>query len=73
MSFYAVDIWLLVSGFFLSYLLLKQYSKQRSIKILMLKIVRRFGRLWPIYVLGLLLSQNIVPLVGNGPLWPLLI
>ena len=72
-SFYAADVWLLVSGFFLSYLLLKQYSKQRSINILMLKIVRRFARLWPIYILGLLLNQNIVPLVGNGPLWPLLI
>lgn len=39
----------------------------------MLKIVRRFARLWPIYILGLLLNQNIVPLIGNGPLWPLLI
>lgn len=73
LSFYAFDIWLLTSGFFLSFLLLRQYTKLRSIKILMLKILRRFMRLWPIYLLSLLLNWNIVHLIGSGPLWPLLI
>jgi peptidoglycan/LPS O-acetylase OafA/YrhL len=73
LSFYAVDIWLMVSGFFLSYLLLKQYTKLKSIKILLLKIVRRFLRLWPLYALSIVLNWNVVPLAGSGPLWPLLI
>lgn len=73
MSFYAFDLWLMVSGFFLSFLLLKQFAKLKSIKILLLKILRRFLRLWPIYLLSLLLNWNIVHLIGSGPLWPLLI
>lgn len=71
--FYGVDIWLMTSGFFLSYLLLKQYQKHENFRILLLKIVRRFFRLWPIYLICLLINWNILPLIGNGPLWPLLI
>jgi peptidoglycan/LPS O-acetylase OafA/YrhL len=67
-----VDIWLMTSGFFLSYLLLKQHSKLKSIKILLLKIIRRFLRLWPIYLVSLSLFYNVIPLIGNGPLIPLL-
>ena len=71
--FYGVDIWLLVSGFFISYILLKQYNKLKSTKILLLKIVRRFLRFWPLYFLSLLLKIHVLPLLGSGPLWPLLI
>jgi peptidoglycan/LPS O-acetylase OafA/YrhL len=67
-----VDIWLMTSGFFLSYLLLKQYSKLKDFKILLLKIFRRFLRLWPIYLVGLFLFYNLIPLIGDGPLMPLL-
>lgn len=63
----------MTSGFFLSYLLLKQYQKHQNYKILLLKIVRRFFRLWPIYLTCLFLNWNIMPLIGSGPLWPLLI
>lgn len=72
-SFYAVDIWLMTSGFFLSYLLLKQFNKLKNIKILLLKIVRRFLRLWPIYLISLFINWSVIPLIGSGPLWPLLI
>lgn len=71
--FYGADIWLMVSGFFISYLLLKQYAKLRSTKILLLKILRRFSRFWPIYMLSILLNSTVLPLIGSGPLWPLLI
>ena len=71
--FYGVDIWLMVSGFFISYILLKQYAKLKSKKILLLKIARRFLRLWPLYLLSLLLDYHVLPLIGSGPLWPLLI
>ena len=71
--FYGVDIWLLISGFFISYILLKQYAKQPSKKNLLFKIVRRFLRLWPLYILTLLLNYHVLPLIGSGPLWPLLI
>ena len=63
----------MVSGFFLSFLLLKQYSKLRSYKVLLLKIARRFLRLWPLYILSIFLNSNVIPLIGSGPLWPLLI
>lgn len=71
--FYGVDIWLMTSGFFLSYLLLKQHQKHLSYRVIMLKIVRRFFRLWPIYLICLFINWNALPLVGSGPLWPLLI
>jgi peptidoglycan/LPS O-acetylase OafA/YrhL len=71
--FYGADIWLMVSGFFISYLLLKQYAKLKSTKILLLKILRRFLRFWPLYMLSILINSKVLPLVGSGPLWPLLI
>jgi peptidoglycan/LPS O-acetylase OafA/YrhL len=71
--FYGVDIWLMTSGFFLSYILLKQYHKLKDKKVLLLKILRRFLRLWPIYLICLFLNWNALPLIGSGPLWPLLI
>jgi peptidoglycan/LPS O-acetylase OafA/YrhL len=70
--FYAVDIWLMVSGFFLSYLLLRQYARLKQMRVVLFKVIRRFLRLWPIYALSLSLNWLIVPLMGSGPLWPLL-
>lgn len=63
----------MTTGFFISYVLLKQYHKHKDITNLILKILRRFLRLWPIYLLCLFLNWDILPLVGRGPLWPLLI
>ena len=71
--FYGVDIWLMTSGFFLSYILLKQHQKLQDSKVLLFKIMRRFLRLWPIYLVCLFLNWKVLPLVGNGPIWPLLI
>ena len=70
--FYAVDVWLMVSGFFLSYLLMKQYHKSHRIDIVLFKIVRRFTRLWPIYAISFALNWFVVPIAGSGPIWPLL-
>lgn len=71
--FYFFDIWLMISGFFLSYLLLKQFSKLRSVKVLLLKMLRRFTRLWPLYLFSLFVDWKLLPYFGDGPLWPLII
>lgn len=71
-SFFGVDLWIMTTGFFVSYLLLKQFNKLKSYKILILKIVRRFLRFWPIYAICLCLNWNIIELLGYGPLLPLL-
>jgi peptidoglycan/LPS O-acetylase OafA/YrhL len=63
----------MTSGFFLSYTLLKQYQKHRSYITVTMKIVRRFLRLWPIYLFCLFINWNILPLTGSGPLWPILL
>jgi len=68
MMFYGVDVWLMTSGFFISYLLLKQYKKLKSYKILLMKIIGRFLRLWPIYLVGLCIDWYIIPFFGDGPL-----
>jgi peptidoglycan/LPS O-acetylase OafA/YrhL len=70
--FYGVDVWLMTSGFFLSYLLLKQHQKLQDRRALLMKILRRFLRLWPIYLVCLFLNWKVLPLVGSGPIWPLL-
>ena len=71
--FYSVDVWLMTSGFFLSYTLLKQYQKHRNYITVLMKIVRRFLRLWPIYLFCLFINWNILPLTGSGPIWPILL
>lgn len=71
--FYCIDVWLMISGFFLSYLLMKQYAKLQSIRILLLKIARRFLRLWPLYILSLFFNWKILAHLGEGPLWPFIV
>jgi len=68
-TFYCIDVWLMISGFFLSYVALKQWREYRSIKIHMLRIVRRVIRFWPLYIIIVLFTWNIAPFIGNGPLW----
>ena len=67
--FYSIDIWLSISGFFLSYISLKQYLEFSSIKIHLLRIARRFLRFWPLYIVIVMFTWKITPFLGNGPLW----
>ena len=67
--FYSIDVWLSISGFFLSYIALKQYEEFKSVKIHLLRIVRRFLRFWPLYIVMVMFTWKVTPYVGNGPLW----
>lgn len=67
--FYFIDIWLMISGFFLSYIALKQYSNFMSVKVHLFRILRRFLRFWPLYIIMVMFTWKITPFLGNGPLW----
>ena len=60
----------MVSGFFLSFMLLKEHIKKRSLAYLLWKIPSRFLRLWVASVVAVLINWYGLPLIGNGPLWP---
>lgn len=68
-AFYFIDVWLAISGFFLSYVALKQFAEFKSVKFHMLRIVRRFLRFCPLYIIIVMFTWNIAPFIGNGPLW----
>ena len=68
--FYAADVWLMVTGFFLSFLLLKEHVKRRALKPLWWKIPSRLMRLWVLSIIAVLINWYVLPLVGSGPLWP---
>jgi hypothetical protein len=63
----------MTNGFFLSYTLLKHYQKHSSYITVTMKIVRRFLRLWPIYLFCLFINWNILSLTDREPLWPILL
>ncbi|XP_031780038.1 LOW QUALITY PROTEIN: nose resistant to fluoxetine protein 6 [Nasonia vitripennis] len=69
---FAVDTFLTISGFLMTYLFLKQMPKQKSFNVPMYYLHRYF-RLTPALIALLIFSIVFVPKIGSGPLWDKLI
>lgn len=70
---YSVDIFFWIGGFFLGFVIVET-KKQQSIRkspflATLLIVVHRVLRIWPCYILVILLNINICRYLGGGPRW----
>ncbi|CAD8083139.1 unnamed protein product [Paramecium primaurelia] len=69
---YSVDMFFWLGGFFSAYMLFEK-SKVKLVKRNGLTIfgflLHRILRIWPCYVVAILISSQLVPYIGDGPRW----
>ena len=63
----SVDIFLMLGGFFLSFVFLRQ--KQINIQLCLLGILQRALRIWPAFILVMMFYDSIFMQLGNGIFW----
>ncbi|XP_051154583.1 O-acyltransferase like protein-like [Leptopilina boulardi] len=65
---FAVDTFFVISGFLMTYLVLKELSHGKRFNIF-IYYLHRYIRLTPVVVMLLLITIFILPHLGSGPLW----
>ncbi|XP_033226510.1 nose resistant to fluoxetine protein 6-like [Belonocnema kinseyi] len=65
---FAVDTFFLISGFLMTYLVLKEMSNGKKFNIF-LYYIHRYIRLTPVVGMLLLITIFILPHLGSGPIW----
>lgn len=69
-AYFAVDTFFWIGGFLITLGMLDQMKKVKSfVKFYFGAIVHRFIRIWPTYMIAILLFWKIAPYLGNGPIW----
>ena len=63
---YSVDICFTLGGFFVAFIMLRQ---KITFKICGLGILQRALRIWPAYILTMILFYSLVMKMGSGPFW----
>ena len=66
-----VDIFFVISGFLLSYIVIPELHKQKSNYSWMKFIIHRILRLTPLYYTAIVIGLFIMRYLGSGPQWPL--
>lgn len=69
---YSVDIFFWIGGFFIGYVLYEikkcEQIKKKPASVFMI-ILHRLFRIWPCYLLAIMLDTYVAPHVGDGPRW----
>jgi hypothetical protein len=69
-AYFAVDTFFWIGGFLITLGMLDQFKKVKSfVKFYFGAILHRFIRIWPTYMVAILLFWKIAPYLGNGPIW----
>lgn len=69
-AYFAVDTFFWIGGFLVTIGLLEQIAKAKNfIKFYFFCVLHRFIRIWPTYMLAILLYWKIAPYLSNGPIW----
>jgi peptidoglycan/LPS O-acetylase OafA/YrhL len=68
---YMVDMFFIISGFLVSYLVIKDLQNKRGKYNWFMFVVHRLIRICPIYFLVLLFFINLMKFMGRGALWPM--
>lgn len=69
-AYFAVDTFFWIGGFLVTIGLLSQIVKAKSFaKFYFLSVLHRFIRIWPTYMLAILIYWKIAPYTSNGPIW----
>lgn len=70
-SFYMVDMFFVISGFLVAYLLIAELQKHQGKQNWFLFIFHRLIRICPIYFIVFIFYLNLMRYMGSGALWPL--
>lgn len=69
-AYFAVDSFFWVGGFLVTIGMLGQVKKINKLsKLLFGSILHRFVRIWPTYMMAILIFWKVAPYFGNGPIW----
>ncbi|CAF3638284.1 unnamed protein product [Rotaria sp. Silwood1] len=70
-SMFSVDTFFVLSGFLTAILFAREVAKKKlSLRLFILYYIHRYIRLTPTFVLVMLVSINLSPYFGRGPLYP---
>ncbi|CAF1347579.1 unnamed protein product [Rotaria sordida] len=68
---FSVDTFFVLSGFLTAVLFIRQITKEKlTFRLFILYYIHRYIRLTPTFVLVILVSINLTPYFGRGPLYP---
>jgi hypothetical protein len=71
-AYFAVDTFFWIGGFLITLGMLEQLKKVKNfVKFYFGAILHRFIRIWPTYMIAILIFWKIAPYLGNGPIWPI--
>jgi peptidoglycan/LPS O-acetylase OafA/YrhL len=69
-AYFAVDTFFWIGGFLITMGMLEQLKKVKSfMKFYIGSIIHRFIRIWPTYMLAILMFWKVAPFLGDGPIW----
>ena len=69
-AYFAVDVFFWLGAFLVTIGMIPQLEKGMSfVKFYFGALLHRFIRIWPTYMLAILIFWKIGPLLGNGPIW----
>ncbi|UJR11689.1 hypothetical protein I4U23_015870 [Adineta vaga] len=70
---FSVDTFFVLSGFLTTILFLRQVKKDEklSFRLIFLYYIHRYIRLTPVFLLMILISINLTPYFGQGPMYPI--
>lgn len=69
-AYFAVDVFFWIGGFLVTMGMLDQMKKKiKFIPFYIGSIVHRFIRIWPTYMVAILIFWKVAPFFGDGPIW----
>jgi peptidoglycan/LPS O-acetylase OafA/YrhL len=70
-AYFAVDTFFWIGGFLITIGMLEQMMKKRVgfLKFYIGCVVHRFIRIWPTYMVAILMFWKVAPYFGSGPIW----
>lgn len=69
-AYFAVDTFFWIGGFLITMGMLEQIKKvKRFLTFYIGAVVHRFVRIWPTYMIAILMYWKIAPYFGDGPIW----
>ena len=66
---YVVDVFFMLGGFMIGFLFMKIYSRNQQKTKLLMVILQRALRFWPVYIIALLFYWKLFSQIGYGPLF----